>query len=158
MDQIGIRQPHVSRLIGMTLDARFLTQRCGDERDQTVEAHACAATQIDRLHRTGSSTGGPVERGEDAVQAVGNIGIVALTRPIPVHPHRAPASDQIGESVDRQIGALPRPVDREEPQADNLERIQVRERMREQLSRPLAGRVRRDRQDGGFVFGKRRGR
>jgi hypothetical protein len=38
MDQIGIRQPYVSRLIGIPLDARFLTQPLGDERDQPVEA------------------------------------------------------------------------------------------------------------------------
>src|SRR5882672_6300578 len=91
MNQIGIRQPDITRLIGMALDARLLTQRLGDEGDQAVESHAFTAAQIDRLDRAGSCTGGPVERGEDAVQAVGNIGIVALTRSIPVHPHRAPA-------------------------------------------------------------------
>src|SRR5437870_9813470 len=80
MDQIGIRQPHVSRLIGIPLDARFLTQRLGDERDQAVEAYALAAAQIRRFDRAGSGSDGPIERGEDAVQTVGNIGIVALTR------------------------------------------------------------------------------
>ena len=75
-----------------------------------------------------------------------------------MHLDGAPAGDQIREFVDRQIGALPRAVHRKEPQADDLERIEVREGVRQQLARPLAGRVRRDRQDGGLVFGKRRGR
>src|SRR3989442_15697585 len=91
MHQIGIRQSHVARLIGVTLDARFLTQSLGDERDQAVETHAFAAAQIDRLDRAGRRASGPFERGENAVQAVGNIGVVALTRPIPMHPHRTSA-------------------------------------------------------------------
>src|SRR5438034_1922748 len=106
--QIGIGQPHVARLIGLALDARFLAERRGDERNQAVEAHAVAAAQIDCLDRAGSRTSGPLERGEDTVHAVGNIGIVALARPISMHPHRASPGDQVRKLVDRQIGTLPR--------------------------------------------------
>src|SRR3989442_12880813 len=70
MDQIGIRQPHVSRLIGIPLDARFLTQRLGYERDQAVEAYALAAAQIRRFDLAGSCSGGPFQRGEETVLTV----------------------------------------------------------------------------------------
>src|SRR5438876_359465 len=49
--QVGIREPHVTWLIGVALDVRFPTQRLGDQRDQPVETHALAAAQVDRLDR-----------------------------------------------------------------------------------------------------------
>ena len=158
MREIGVRQPHVPRLIGVALDRRLLPQCPGDERDQAVQPHARPAAQIHRLDGAGRRPRRPVQGGQNAVQGVGNIGVVALARPIPMHPDRPPPRDQIGELVDRQIGALPGAVHGKEPQADDIERVQMREGMRQQLSRALAGGVRRDRRDRGLGFGERRRR
>src|SRR6266705_1303443 len=95
--QIGVRQPHVAGLIGKALDACFSIQRRRDQRDQPVEAHALASAEVHRLDRPGGRAGRPVQRRQDAVQAVGNIGVVTLARPIPVHAHRPIPGDQIGE-------------------------------------------------------------
>ena len=62
-----------------------------------------------------------------------------------MHPHGTPPGNQIGELVDRQIGTLAWPVDGEKPQADDFERVQMRERVGEQLPSALAGGIRGDR-------------
>src|SRR5204862_3119157 len=110
--QIGIGQPDVSGLVRMALDARFLAQCGADQRDQAIQADSLAAAKIHRLHGPGRGSAGPREGGKDAVQAVGNIGIVALARPIPVHPNGTTPRDQVDELVDRKIEALPWAVDR----------------------------------------------
>src|SRR5690349_24585068 len=69
--QVGIRQSDVARLIGMALDVRFPTERLGDEGDQPVETNAITTTEVDRLDGTGCRPAGPLQRGQDAVQAVG---------------------------------------------------------------------------------------
>src|SRR2546427_4776028 len=43
------------------------------------------------------------------------------SRPVAVHAERLPARDQIREAVNGQVGALPRTVHREEPQAERSE-------------------------------------
>src|SRR5579859_7916707 len=70
MGQIGIRQPDITGLIGVALDARLPTERLGDERDQAVKANALPTTEIDRLDGTGRRPARPLQRGQNAVQAV----------------------------------------------------------------------------------------
>src|SRR5438552_18232493 len=47
--QVGIREPYVTWLIGVALDARFPTQRLCDQRDHPVGTHARAVGQVPRL-------------------------------------------------------------------------------------------------------------
>src|SRR6266480_4005198 len=77
--------------------------------------------------------------GGDAVHAIRNIGIVALARPVPVHPDRLSTGDEVGEAMDREVGPLARPVHREEPEASDLHAVEMRERVRHQLPGALAG-------------------
>src|SRR6184192_1226281 len=47
--QIGRRQPHVARLIGMALDPHLLSQRVPDQLDQAVQPHPRTAADVDRF-------------------------------------------------------------------------------------------------------------
>src|SRR5438876_2480335 len=98
MDQIGIRQSHVARLIGVAFDDGVLAQGLSNQRDQPIQAHPLAAAKIDRLDRTGRSAGRPLQGGKDAVQAVGNIGIVATAWTASLPPWRDRKSTRLNSS------------------------------------------------------------
>jgi hypothetical protein len=85
-----------------------------------------------------------VERLEDAVDDVVDVRVIAPRRAVAVERDRLPAVDEVDELVDRHLGALPRPVDREEAQAGGRDPVQVVVRVRQQLAGALGGRVRRD--------------
>src|SRR5438093_11556506 len=46
--QIGRRQPHVARLIGMALDPHLLSPRVPDQLDHAVQPHPPPAAHVDR--------------------------------------------------------------------------------------------------------------
>ena len=158
MREIGIGQPNIAGLIRMAFDARLASQRRLDHGDQAIEPDPGAAAQVHRLHGPRSGAPGPLQPGENAVQRVGNIGVVALARSVAVHPDRPSPGDQIGELVNRQIRALARSVHREKPQADDAQRIQMREGMGQQLAGSLTRGVRRDRLDRRLRLGEGRRR
>src|SRR5438445_126765 len=136
------REPHTSRRLDVALDPHLTPQRPPDQLDQLVEPHARPAADVDRLGQPRRPRpGGPFPGGEDAVHAIRNIGIVALARPVPVHPDRLSTGDEVGEAMDREVGPLARPVHREEPEASDLHAVEMRERVRHQLPGALAGGV-----------------
>src|SRR6266540_6474599 len=76
----------VARLVAVALDPDLAPQRLPDQVDQSVESHARPAADVDRFGEPPPSRprpGSPFHGGEDAVHAIRNIGIVALTRPVP---------------------------------------------------------------------------
>src|SRR5438067_7748527 len=87
--QVRRSQPHVTRLVAVALDPDLAPQGPPDQLDQSVEAHPRPAADVDRLGQPRRpAPAGPFHGGEDAVHAIRNIGIVALARPVPVHPDR----------------------------------------------------------------------
>src|SRR5207253_3804359 len=94
--QVGRRQPHVPRLVGVSLDAYAPPQGPPDQLDQPVQPHPRTATDVERFGAPARArTAGPLHGGKDAGHAVRNIGIVALARPVAVHPHRLALSATI---------------------------------------------------------------
>src|SRR3989454_5317238 len=117
--QVRRREPYVSRLVVVSLDPHLTAQSPPDQRDQSVEPYARPAADVDRLGEPcRPRLGGPFHGGEDAVHAIRNIGIVALARPIPVHPDRLSSGDEVGEAMDREVRPLARPVHSEEPRSE----------------------------------------
>src|SRR5882762_2857372 len=158
--QVRRGESYVARLVAVALDPHLAPQRPSDQLDQSVEPHTRPAADIDRLGEPPPRPrpAGPFHGGQDAVHAIRNIGIVALARPVPVHPDRLSGADQMGKPMDREVGPLARPVHREEPKAGDLQPVEVRERVRHQLPGALAGGVGRNRPDGRRVLGEGGGR
>src|SRR5689334_3087138 len=50
--QVRIGEPHVTRLIGVALDAHCAPHRASDHFDQPVESHTRPAADVDRLRNT----------------------------------------------------------------------------------------------------------
>ena len=84
MCEIGIGQPDVPRLIRMALNASVLTQRRRDQSDEAIEPDPGAPAQVHRFDRSFRRARRPLQPRQNAVQRVGNIGIVALARPVAV--------------------------------------------------------------------------
>src|SRR2546430_9745318 len=105
--QIRSREPHISRLVAVALDPHLTPQRPPDQLDQLVEPHARPAADVDRLGQPPPPRPrGPFHGGEDGVHAIRNIGIVALARPVPVHPGRLSTGGEGGEPMDSEGGPL----------------------------------------------------
>src|SRR5438046_10748032 len=114
--QVRGREPAGSRLVAVALDPHLTPQRSPDQLDQVVEPHARPAADVDRLGQPRRPRpGSPFHGGEDAVHAIRNIGIVALARPVPVHPDRLSTSDEVGEATDRKVATRARAGRADEP-------------------------------------------
>src|SRR5260370_41474037 len=97
----------------MSLNHRRATHGLANQADQPVEPHARAAADVEGNARAHGRAVGPRYRTQDARHGVRNIGIVALTRTVPVHADRLAPSDGRGETMNGEIGPLPRAVHRE---------------------------------------------
>src|SRR5438445_10173689 len=74
--QVGIREPHVPRLVAVALDPHLAAERARDQLDQSIEPHPRAPTDVDRLgDPAGAGTLGPGHGRQDPVDAIRNIGI-----------------------------------------------------------------------------------
>src|SRR5881397_3356784 len=94
--QVRRGEADVARLVVTALDAHLAPQRLSDHLDQSVEPHPRPAADVDRLgDPRGPRPRGPVRGREDAIHAIRNIGIVALARPVPVHPDRLSGGDEL---------------------------------------------------------------
>ena len=78
-----------------------------------------------------------VERANDAVDDVVDVGVVAPGRAGAVERHRLAARQQVGELGDRHLGPLRRAVDGEEAQAGRAQAVEVVVVEAEQLAGPL---------------------
>src|SRR5256714_12116091 len=87
MLEIRVCQPHVPRLIREPLDLCLASQRRSDEGDEAVETHSRPTTQVYPFNSARRHAAPPLQTGAHALPGVGNIGIVALPRPVPVHPN-----------------------------------------------------------------------
>src|SRR5207302_11280036 len=84
--QVGIREPHVPRLVAVALDPHLAAERARDQLDQPIKPHPRAAADVDRLGRpAGTGTLGPGPGRPAGLDAIRNIGIVPLARPVAVH-------------------------------------------------------------------------
>src|SRR5947199_3791603 len=87
--QIGRREAHVPRLVGVPLDSHGAPERPSDELDQAIQPHPRATANVDRDGAPTPPTppppraGGPLPRPQDPAPAVRNIGIVPLAPPPP---------------------------------------------------------------------------
>src|SRR5438093_7606881 len=101
--QVRRGESNVARLVVTALDPHLAPQRLSDQLDQAVEPHALPAADVDRLGQPrGPRSGSPLHGGEDAIHAIRNIGIVALARPVPVHPNGLSGGNQMREPMDRE--------------------------------------------------------
>src|ERR1051326_9282051 len=80
--QVGVREPHVPRLIAVALDPHLAAERASDQLDQPIQPHPGAPADVDRLgDAPRPGTPGPGHGGQDPVDAIRNIGVVSLARP-----------------------------------------------------------------------------
>src|SRR2546427_4680049 len=126
--QIGRREAHVPRLVGVPLDSHGAPERPPDELDQAIQPHPRATANVDRDGAPTPPTppaprapgaGGPLHPRPDPVPAVRNIGIVPLARPVAVHPDGAALGDQIRKAMDGQVRPLSRAVHCEKAEASD---------------------------------------
>src|SRR6185437_1434542 len=116
-----------------------------DQVDQAVEPYSFPAPDVE--HSGFSAIGGrrltgPLQGRQRAVDYVRYESIVPFGRSVPEHLDRLTPGDGPGEPVNREIGTLPGPVDREVPYAGDPHPVQVGEGPGHQLRPPLARRVR----------------
>src|SRR5207253_3100489 len=80
--QVGVREPHVPRLVAVALDPHRAAERASDQLDQPIQPHPGASADVDGLgDAAGPGTLGPGHGRQDPVDAIRHIGIVALVRP-----------------------------------------------------------------------------
>src|SRR5437879_9100872 len=91
--QIGRREAHVPRLVGVPLDSHGAPERPSDELDQAIQPHPRATANVDRDGAPTPPTpppppppgaGGPLPRPPAPVQTLRNMRIVPLAPPGPV--------------------------------------------------------------------------
>src|SRR2546430_1090845 len=58
--QVGVREPHVPRLVAVALDPHLAAERARDELDQPVEPHPRTSADVDRLGDHARTPGGRI--------------------------------------------------------------------------------------------------
>src|SRR5262249_27455884 len=139
---------HIAGPRRTALDDRFPSQSLLKQLDQMIDRDGLRLTKIDDLERRRVVS----DRGQNALQNVVNVGEIAFRRAVTENRNGASAVDQPREFVNRQVGALARAVDREEPQTDDLHSVKMAVSMRQQLARGLRRGVRRNRRERGVFF------
>src|ERR1051325_12179489 len=82
--QVGVREPHVPRLIAVALDPHLAAERASDQLDQPIQPHPGAPADVDRLgDGAGPGSLGPSHGGPDPRAPTRNIGLVPPARRIP---------------------------------------------------------------------------
>jgi hypothetical protein len=133
---VGVGLPDIPRLLGKPPDDRRLAQRRGDHLDEISQLDRLGVAQV-----VGMMVATPLDGPDDPVDDVRDERIVAPGRAVAEHGHRLPAVDKPGELGDGQVGAIPRPVGGEEPQAGDGEPVEVVEGQGQQLAGLLGRRV-----------------
>src|SRR5256885_15082332 len=92
--QVGVREPHVPRLVAMAFDPHLAAQRARDQLDQSVEPNPGASADVDRLRGpTAAGTLGPSHGRQDPGDAIRKISRGPLARPIALHSRPPSARD-----------------------------------------------------------------
>ena len=119
---VGVGAAHVARLRRAAVDHRGAAGGALEERDQL--GHRCrrVAAEIDDLvaERDARACDRP-RRGRRCTMSR-HVRVVARRRAVAEDGQRLPALEEPGEGVDREVGPLARPVDREEAERDEPER------------------------------------
>src|SRR5204863_7800251 len=75
--QVGVREPHVPRLVAVALDPHLAAERASDQLDQPIQPHPGASADVDRLgDAAGPGTPGPGHGRQAPVDPIRNKGTV----------------------------------------------------------------------------------
>src|SRR5688572_24770453 len=148
--EVGVGPLDVARLRGPPVDDRLFAQGPFQLLDQLRQRHRLGAAEV-----VDAVAVAVLQGGDDAGDRVVYVGVITTGRTVAEYRDGLAGADQPRELVDRQVGALPRAVDREETQAKHGQFVQVPEGVTQQLARPLGGGVGADRLGHGVFLAER---
>src|SRR4030088_3248637 len=119
---IGESTRHVPWNRCAKFDGRLAPKRFLDFADHREQIDRFIFTQIKDIERCTLE----IDRTEDTLDDIIDISKITSSRTVAVHFDGLIVRDQMSEPIYRKIGTLARTVDGEEPEADNLESVEVR--------------------------------
>ena len=123
----------------VTINNGFFAERGFEQFDEAVQLHGLRFAEIEDF-----VTEFLLRAGDDAVNDVADVGIIAFRGAIAENRDRFAGAEEFGEFVNRQIRPLTRAVNREEAEHHHVHAINIMIHVAEGFTRQLAGGVRRN--------------
>ena len=137
---IGARQRHVTRLFWQLINLCLFSNRGFDRFDQILQRHGFAFPEIKDVPPRAVV----IQRRDRALNNVVNVSVIALSRAIAELIDRLVGQNLASELMNRQIGTLPRSVNRKETQRHHPHLVEVRKRRTKEFAGYFGGSIRTD--------------